>query len=83
MRIECKTFNMLDLTESEVSFFAEALYHEADHDFDSDYMALARNNFERALQLFRVLAHESEWYALRVKRCEEKLEEIEAQSKEK
>lgn len=76
MEIKCKSFDLLGLTEGELSFFAECLYSEANSDFDSDYMALARNNFERALQLFRVIAHESEWYATRAKRCEEKLAEI-------
>lgn len=76
MKILCKSFDVVGLTESELSFIAESFFHEGDRDFDSGYMALARGNLDKAQQLFRVIAHESEWYALRLKKCEEKLAEI-------
>lgn len=81
MEIKCKSFDIVGLTESELSFIAESFFHEGDHDFDSGYMALARGNFDKAQQLFRVIAHESEWYALRLKKCEDKLADIAEQQK--
>lgn len=81
MKIKCKSFDLLDLTEGELSFIAECFFSEADHDFDSGYMALARTGFDKAQQLFSVIAHESEWYALRLKKCESKLDEIKEQEK--
>lgn len=81
MKVECKSFDLKDLTEGELSFIAEAFFHEADHDFDSNYMALARNGYEKARKLFSIIAPSSDWYALRLKKCEDRLAEIEEQEK--
>lgn len=81
MEIKCKSFDLVGLTESELSFIAECFFSEADHDFDSGYMTLARSGFDKAQQLFRVIAHESDWYALRLRKCEEKLADIAEQEK--
>ena len=81
MKIECKSFDLKDLTEGELSFIAECFFSEADNDFDSEYMALARSNFEKARTLFSVIAPSSEWYALRLKKCEDRLTEIEEREK--
>lgn len=76
MEIKCKSFDLLGLTEGELSFIAEAYYNEASKDFDEGYMALARTGFDKAQQFFRVIAHESDWYELRLRYCKEKLAEI-------
>lgn len=76
MEIKCKSFDLVDLTEGELSFIAEAYYNEACRDFDDGYMALARSGFDKAQQLFAPIAHESDWYELRLRKCEEKLTEI-------
>lgn len=81
MKVECKSFDLKDLTEGELSFIAECFFSEADHDFDGNYMALARNGYERARTLFSVIAPSNEWYARRVKKCEDRLAEIEEQEK--
>jgi len=79
MKVECKLFDLKDLTEGQVSFIAESFYDEGYRDFDSGYMALARSNFENACELYNMLGA-SEWYKMRARKCEEKLDEIKEQS---
>lgn len=76
MKVECKLFDLRDLRESQVSFIAESFFSEAQEDFDGGYMSLARGHYETAYELFSMLGN-SEWYQLRARRCQERLEEIE------
>ena len=76
MKVECKLFDLKDLTENQVSFIAESYFSEAQEDFDGGYMSLARRNYETAYELFGMLGN-SEWYQLRARRCQERLAEIE------
>ena len=76
MKVECKLFDLKDLSEGQVSFIAESFYDEGHKDFDNGFMALARSNFESACELYNMLGG-SEWYQLRVRKCQEKLDEIE------
>lgn len=76
MKVECKLFDLKDLTEGQLSFIAESYFNEAQEDFDGGYMALARNNYETAYELFDMMGG-SEWYKLRARRCQERLAEIE------
>lgn len=76
MKVECKLFDLKDLRESQVSFIAESFFSEAEGDMEGGYMSLARNNYKTAYELFSMLGN-SEWYQLRARRCQERLEEIE------
>lgn len=76
MKVECKLFDLKDLRESQVSFIAESFFSEAQEDFDGGYMSLARCNYKTAYELFSMLGN-SEWYQLRSRKCQERLEEIE------
>jgi len=76
MKVECKLFDLKDLSEGQVSFIAESFYDEGHKDFDNGFMALARSNFESACELYSMLGG-SEWYQLRARKCQEKLDEIE------
>ena len=76
MKVECKLFDLKDLTEDQVSFIAESFYSEAQGDLEGGYMSLARCNYQTAYELFSMLGN-SEWYQLRARRCQERLEEIE------
>ena len=75
MKVECKLFDLKDLQESQVSFIAESFYDEGHKDFEDGYMSLARGNLESAYELFIMLGG-SEWYKMRARKCEEKLDEI-------
>jgi len=75
MKVECKLFDLKDLTEGQLSFIAESFFSEANDDFEGGYMSLATNNYETAYKLFNTLGG-SEWYKLRAKRCQDRLEEI-------
>jgi len=76
MKVECKLFDLKDLTESQVSFIAESFFSEANEDFDGGYMSLARSNYETAYKLFNTLGG-SDWYKLRAQKCQDRLTEIE------
>jgi len=76
MKLECKLFDLKDLRESQVSFIAEAFFSEANEDFDGGYMSLARGNYATAYDLFSMMGG-NEWYQLRARRCQERLNEIE------
>jgi hypothetical protein len=75
MKVECKLFDLKDLTEGQLSFIAESFFSEANDDFESGYMALATNNYETAYELFSMVGN-NEWYKLRANRCQDRLEEI-------
>lgn len=76
MKVECKLFDLKDLTENQMSFIAESFFSEANDDFEGGYMSLARQNYETAYELFVTLGC-SEWYQLRARRCQERIAEIE------
>lgn len=76
MKVECKLFDLKDLTENQVSFIAESYFSEAQGDLEGGYMSLASRNYETAYELFSMLGN-SEWYQLRARRCQERLAEIE------
>lgn len=76
MKVECKLFDLKDLREGQLSFIAESFFSEAEEDFDGGYMSLARDKYETAYELFSMLGN-SEWYQLRSRRCQKRLEEIE------
>ena len=76
MKVECKLFDLKDLTEGQVSFIAEAYFNEAQEDFDGGYMSLARSNYGTAYELFNMMGG-SEWYQLRARKCQDRLTEIE------
>ena len=76
MKVECKLFDLKDLTENQVSFIAESFFSEAQEDFDGGYKSLARSNYKTAYELFSMLGN-SEWYQLRSRKCQDRLEELE------
>lgn len=76
MKVECKLFDLKDLKENQVSFIAESFFSEAQEDFDNNYMSLARCNYKTAYELFSMLGN-SEWYQLRARKCQDRLEELE------
>lgn len=76
MKVECKLFDLKDIRESQVSFIAESFFSEANEDFEGGYMSLARGNYETAYELFIMLGG-SEWYQIRARKCQERLDEIE------
>lgn len=75
MKVECKLFDLKDLTENQLSFIAESFFSEAQDDFDSGYMSLALSNYETACELFRTVGG-SQWYQMRLNKCQERIEEI-------
>ena len=75
MKVECKLFDLKDLKENQVSFIAESFFSEAQDDFDQGYMSLSISNYETAYELFSMLGN-SEWYQLRAKKCQDRIEEI-------
>ena len=76
MKVECKLFDLKDLKESQVSFIAESFFSEAQEDFDRGYLSLASGNYKTAYELFSMLGN-SEWYQLRARKCQDRLEELE------
>lgn len=76
MKVECKLFDLKDLKENQVSFIAESFFSEAQEDFDGGYKSLARCNYKTAYELFSMLGN-SEWYQLRARKCQDRLEELE------
>lgn len=76
MKVECKLFDLKDLTENQVSFIAESYFSEAQEDFDGGYMSLARSNYANAYELFNMMGG-NEWYQIRARKCQERLAEIE------
>lgn len=76
MKVECKLFDLKDLSESQMSFIADSFFSEANDDFEGGYMSLARGNYETAYELFNMMGGD-EWYQLRARRCQERLNEIE------
>jgi hypothetical protein len=76
MKVECKLFDLKDLTESQVSFIAESFFSEAQGDLEGGYMSLARRNYETAYELFSMMGG-NEWYQIRARKCQERLTEIE------
>lgn len=75
MKVECKLFDLKDLTENQVSFIAESFFIEAQEDFDQGYMSLSIRSYETAYELFSMLGN-SEWYQRRAQKCQERIQEI-------
>ena len=75
MKVECKLFDLKDLSENQVSFIAESFFSEAQDDFDQGYMSLSISNYETAYELFSMLGN-SEWYQRRAQKCQDRIQEI-------
>lgn len=52
MRVEVRTFDILDLSSGDFQFVARAFYDEAQKDLDAGYKSLALQEFEKAKMLF-------------------------------
>lgn len=71
MRVEVRTFDILDISSGDFQFIARAFYDEAQKDRDAGYKSLALQEFQKAKTLFEMYG--DSYFA---SRCAEQIDEM-------